>query len=117
MYVPPCSTPQSHAISRMFLLGNVVIHRLHHFFNCIVPLINLSSRQMGKNNPTNPTSLSNSVVHVGTGDINLSNYLEPVGHMPCDDLYSEVLVDNSYIPPPTRISRMKLPPQLQTLPS
>ena len=32
MYVPPCSTPQSHAISRMFLLGIVVIHRLHHFF-------------------------------------------------------------------------------------
>jgi hypothetical protein len=55
---------------------------------------------MSKNNPTNPTSLSNSVVHVGTGDINLSNYLEPVGHMPCDDLDSEVLVDNSYIPLP-----------------
>jgi hypothetical protein len=55
---------------------------------------------MSKNNPTNPASLSNSVVHVGTGDINLSNYLEPVGHTPCDDLDSEVLVDNSYIPLP-----------------
>jgi len=32
MYVPPCSTPQSHPISRMFLLGIVVIHHLHHFF-------------------------------------------------------------------------------------
>jgi len=32
MYVPPCSTPQSHAISRMLLLRIVVIHCLHHFF-------------------------------------------------------------------------------------
>ncbi len=32
MYTPPCSTPQSHAISRMILLGLVVIHRLNHFF-------------------------------------------------------------------------------------
>jgi hypothetical protein len=28
-YDPPCITPQSQAIARMFLLGNVVIHRLH----------------------------------------------------------------------------------------
>ena len=55
---------------------------------------------MSKNNPTNPTSLSNSVVHVGTGDINLANYMEPVGHTPCNDLDNEVRDDNSYIPLP-----------------
>ena len=55
---------------------------------------------MSKNNPTNPTSLSNSVVHVGTGDINLANYMEPIGHTPCDDLDNEVRDDNSYIPLP-----------------
>jgi hypothetical protein len=32
MYTPPRSTPQSHAISRMILLGLVVIHCLNHFF-------------------------------------------------------------------------------------
>jgi len=55
---------------------------------------------MSKNNIPNPTSLSNSVIHVGTGDINLSNYIEPVGHTPCDDLDSNGHDDNSYIPLP-----------------
>jgi hypothetical protein len=55
---------------------------------------------MSKNNLPNPTSLSNSVIHVGTGDINLSNYIEPVGHTPCDDLDSNGHDDNSYIPLP-----------------
>jgi hypothetical protein len=32
VYDPPCDTPQSHAIGRMFLLSAVIIHRLHHFF-------------------------------------------------------------------------------------
>jgi hypothetical protein len=32
MYDPPCNTPQSHAIARMLLLGNVIVHRLNHFF-------------------------------------------------------------------------------------
>ena len=32
MYDPPCKSPSSHAIARMFLLGNVLVHRLHHFF-------------------------------------------------------------------------------------
>jgi hypothetical protein len=32
MYDPPCNTPQSHAITRMILLGCVIVHRLNHFF-------------------------------------------------------------------------------------
>jgi hypothetical protein len=32
MYDPPCESPSSHTIARMFLLGNVIIHRLHQFF-------------------------------------------------------------------------------------
>jgi hypothetical protein len=32
MYDPPCNSPQSHAIARMLMLGNIVIHRLNHFF-------------------------------------------------------------------------------------
>jgi len=32
LYDPPCNTPQSHAIARMFLLGCVLIHRLNSFF-------------------------------------------------------------------------------------
>jgi hypothetical protein len=31
-YDPPCDTPQSHAVVRMFLLGAVVIHQLNQFF-------------------------------------------------------------------------------------
>jgi hypothetical protein len=40
------------------------------------------------------------VIHVGTGDINLSNYIEPVGHTPCDDLDSNGHDENSYVPLP-----------------
>jgi hypothetical protein len=29
---PPCNTPQSHAIARMVLIGNVIVHCLNHFF-------------------------------------------------------------------------------------
>jgi hypothetical protein len=54
---------------------------------------------MNKNNPSNPTSLSNNVIHVGTGDINLSNYIEPIGQTPCDDLDSNGH-DDSYVPLP-----------------
>jgi hypothetical protein len=32
MHDPPCDTPQSHAIVRMFLLGCVAVHHLNHFF-------------------------------------------------------------------------------------
>ncbi len=32
IYGPPCNTPQSHAIARMLLIGNVIVHRLNHFF-------------------------------------------------------------------------------------
>jgi hypothetical protein len=32
MYDPACNTPQSHAIRRMLLLGNVIIRHLNHFF-------------------------------------------------------------------------------------
>jgi hypothetical protein len=32
MYNPPCNMPLSHAVARKFLLGNVLIHRLNHFF-------------------------------------------------------------------------------------
>jgi hypothetical protein len=36
MYDTPCNTPQSHAVARMLLLGNVVVHRLCHFFTAKV---------------------------------------------------------------------------------
>jgi hypothetical protein len=32
MYDPPCNSPQSHTIARMFLLTNVTVYHLHHFF-------------------------------------------------------------------------------------
>ncbi len=32
MYDSPCNTPQAHAVARMFLLGNIIIHRLNHLF-------------------------------------------------------------------------------------
>jgi hypothetical protein len=32
LYDPPCTGVQGHAIGRMFLLVNVIIHHLHHFF-------------------------------------------------------------------------------------
>jgi hypothetical protein len=38
MYDPPCNTPQSHAIARMLLLGNVIVHRLSHFFTAKMDL-------------------------------------------------------------------------------
>ena len=38
MYDPPCNTPQSHAVARMLLLGNVIVHRLSHFFTAKMDL-------------------------------------------------------------------------------
>jgi hypothetical protein len=32
MYDPPCNTPQGHAVTRMFLLGNIIIHHLNQQF-------------------------------------------------------------------------------------
>jgi len=32
MYDPPCNTPQGHAVARMILLGNAIIHRLNQLF-------------------------------------------------------------------------------------
>jgi hypothetical protein len=32
MYDPPCNTPQGHAVARMFLLGNIIIHHLNQLF-------------------------------------------------------------------------------------
>ncbi len=55
---------------------------------------------MSKNNPPNPTSLANNLVHTGTGDINYSNYVEPVGHTPCDDPQINSRNDGDYIPLP-----------------
>jgi hypothetical protein len=55
---------------------------------------------MSKNNLPNPTSLANNLVHTGTGNINYSNYVEPVGHTPCDDLQINNRNDGDYIPLP-----------------
>ncbi|MFN9980737.1 MAG: hypothetical protein ACK53Y_12505 [bacterium] len=55
---------------------------------------------MSKNNSTKPTSLTNNVVHVRTGAIDLSNYIEHIGHTPCNDLDSSGQDKNSYIPLP-----------------
>lgn len=55
---------------------------------------------MSKSNSPNPTSLANNLVHTGTGDINYSNYVEPVGHTPCDDLQINSRNDGDYIPLP-----------------
>lgn len=55
---------------------------------------------MSKNKLPNPTSLANNLVHTGTGDINYSNYVEPVGHTPCDDPQINSRNDGDYIPLP-----------------
>jgi hypothetical protein len=69
---------------------------------------------MSKNNPPNPTSLANNLVHTGTGDINYSNYVEPVGHTPCDETYKstvETMETTSHYPIKTSLMN----PQTQNL--
>jgi hypothetical protein len=62
MYDPPCITPQSQVIARMFLLGNMVIHWLHQLCTAKLDLDSYPSLRHFRNAANKRSSFHNTLL-------------------------------------------------------